>query len=621
MQADASEIGALIGRQLWLDGSIDNTFPNIKNWLDVCVSQHAECSLSLDTPLPRLPKRVIDVGNESKGPRLRKSDNLSGLYATLSHRWGDSSPLTTTKATLKNRLQGIPLSSLPRTFQDAVLITRQLGLQYLWIDSLCIIQDDTIDWEIESVKMASIYQGAQFTIAAAAAQDGHGGCLFPRKPAVKLELESPKSPQRSAKPGTDTPIVYLRIQASENRSIAQSSLGRRGWALQEALLSRRTIYFAQDQIFWQCARRTVSEDGTLDLQYRTAKELWKFKSQNRRRNSHDPSVQTSLRNIWWKLVEDYSSRQLSRKTDKLAALAGITTFFHERSTGAPLAGLWVQDLHFGLLWTTKQPVSEALDVQDKSRPEHLHDIPSWSWLSIDGPVQAPKDELQQAENKLEIISQVVSWSSQWLSSRITHADIKVRGLLTLATLMWQEESPTQILTPLTWYRGAAHGVRCNRYGILNGSSHWQPIGVCSLSTRVPRTQPAGSLGKASKLLTRNVWCLRISTNEQKDPNSKELMRQNVLLLEGKEKHKLRDDWVNCNKTLLAECASQNNGLVDVDFLVQRGTPSSFVDFEEAGFDMGEFTRIGVGEIKGPWGRTNSPKGKAYSSGMKTLTLV
>ena len=243
MQADASEIGALIGRQLWLDGSIDNTFPNIKNWLDVCVSQHAECSLSLDTPLPRLPKRVIDVGNESKGPRLRKSDNLSGLYATLSHRWGDSSPLTTTKATLKNRLQGIPLSSLPRTFQDAVLITRQLGLQYLWIDSLCIIQDDTTDWEIESVKMASIYQGAQFTIAAAAAQDGHGGCLFPRKPAVKLELESPKSPQRSAKPGTNTPIVYLRIQASENRSIAQSSLGRRGWALQEALLSRRTIYF------------------------------------------------------------------------------------------------------------------------------------------------------------------------------------------------------------------------------------------------------------------------------------------------------------------------------------------------------------------------------------------
>jgi hypothetical protein len=123
-----------------------------------------------------LPTRVIDIGLNNDSLFLFTSFGKSARYAALSHCWGGNKIMTTTKATLKNREERLEFSKLPRTFQHAVDITRQIGLQYLWIDSLCIVQDSS-EWDIEASKMAQIYANSCVTIAADGAEDGDGGCF------------------------------------------------------------------------------------------------------------------------------------------------------------------------------------------------------------------------------------------------------------------------------------------------------------------------------------------------------------------------------------------------------------------------------------------------------------
>lgn len=142
-----------------------------KKYMDDCTKRHPICSSNIPTVQPT---RIIDVGLDAilQNIFLTTLQDDRAQYVTLSHCWGDTSTiLTTTKDTIEQRRRNIPFSELPRTFQDAVQITRALGLRYLWIDSLCIIQDDKDDWQFESAKMAEIYLGSCLTIAATASVD------------------------------------------------------------------------------------------------------------------------------------------------------------------------------------------------------------------------------------------------------------------------------------------------------------------------------------------------------------------------------------------------------------------------------------------------------------------
>ncbi len=129
---------------------------------------------------------MIDVGFSADEqifkPRLHVSHDQKAQYTALSHCWGALKPLTTTGSSLEQRKQGIEWSSLPKTFRDAIHVTHSLGIKYLWIDSLCIVQDDSVDWEVESAKMASIYSQSFITIAATAAVNGSEGCYMERNP-------------------------------------------------------------------------------------------------------------------------------------------------------------------------------------------------------------------------------------------------------------------------------------------------------------------------------------------------------------------------------------------------------------------------------------------------------
>lgn len=155
-----------------------------KSWLRQCLGSHDSCQQT-PSARPVLPKRTIFLGSNNDTIALRENTQENEQYICLSHRWGVTSPLCTTSQSIASHKVGIPWKNLPKTFQDAIQFSRQLYVRHLWIDSLCIIQDDEGDWAEESAKMASIYSGAILTLAAAASSDSHGACFelqnLPRK--------------------------------------------------------------------------------------------------------------------------------------------------------------------------------------------------------------------------------------------------------------------------------------------------------------------------------------------------------------------------------------------------------------------------------------------------------
>lgn len=160
--------------------------------------------------------------------------------------------VTTTKASLATRMKQIPIEVLPKTFRDAVTFTRELGIQYLWIDALCILQDDEDDWEKESSKMASIYQNSYLTIAATASNASNKRCFRPSKPSVIFKFANTAPNPPSSTIGSTDMLLYPETCISRAFLFDDAPLNTRAWTLQEMLLSCRTINFTKDQVFWHC---------------------------------------------------------------------------------------------------------------------------------------------------------------------------------------------------------------------------------------------------------------------------------------------------------------------------------------------------------------------------------
>lgn len=206
-----------------------------------------------------LPTRVIDVGKDDGEPiRLVETSQesaVTGRYIALSHRWGDLSReqrFCTCADNLAQRKDRIIYDELPASFQDAVRVTRALGVRYLWIDSLCIIQEDPEDWAAESGRMEDVFSHAYCTIAASSAESSLAGFLGDRRPRDAIMLQTPEK----------VPL-YLAEDIDDFRTDVENSvLSSRGWVLQERALSRRTIYFTSTQVYWECGNGVVCETLT-----------------------------------------------------------------------------------------------------------------------------------------------------------------------------------------------------------------------------------------------------------------------------------------------------------------------------------------------------------------------
>jgi hypothetical protein len=211
-----------------------------------------------------MPTRIIDVGAfNNQNVRLVSTEDDIDIwrgqkYMTLSHCWGSPSDTKqtdiTTRANLEARKRAIDISELPNTFQDAIQITRQIGLRLLWIDSLCIIQDDAEDMDRECANMSSIYTCSYATIAASDSVDGHGGCFTP------LHSSSNSSciiPCKSTD-GSRSTTVAIYGGCDEWISTIDGPLQRRGWALQERHLSPRILHFTKSRLLFECLVRHIS---------------------------------------------------------------------------------------------------------------------------------------------------------------------------------------------------------------------------------------------------------------------------------------------------------------------------------------------------------------------------
>jgi hypothetical protein len=372
-------------------------------WLSNCLEKHPTCSGR--TEVPQLPTRVIDVGSLTHSPFLFISNGKAAHYITLSYTWGGQVPLRTTSESLSQRKLGIPLESLPQTFEDAVLFCRALGVQYLWIDALCIIQDSKEDWESEAGQMAWIFHNSLITLAVADANSPLDAMFRPRRRnRCRLYLLEPRIPFRNrfelgpgalsvvysptpkADPGARNPWSDDNADSTKNFKKPLSVLDTRGWVFQEQILSVRTLTFADGELYWDCACLNASETHPMgipsppgyNLQERDV-QLAKTYILERKKLS-DPAKFFRFQISWRALVELYSERKLTKSEDKLYAFQGITTIVKNNLGLDTFVGMMELD-RTCLAWKVKPDLADL----PKTRAEWR--APLWSWASVDVGVQ------------------------------------------------------------------------------------------------------------------------------------------------------------------------------------------------------------------------------------------
>ena len=361
-----------------------SAFDTARAWLKECIDHHGvECPRGgFDARI--LPGKLIDLGTLPTAiPRLCTPAswdvNIPLSYAALTHCWGGEVPGRTLQANVNARSDGagIDVAELPANFCGAIRITRELGIRFLWIDALCIVQDSAEIWREEAAKMAAIYSSAVVVVSALDSKSSTAGILnSDRVSSVRLD---------------DTHFVQKNLPLFQ-QDVAACPVNGRGWCMQERLLAPALLHYGKEQLFWECRAYHAYEDGRLSMEGGTLDgEIGKFITL-RQRISQSPSDGWRT---WYRLVEEYSKRDLGQKSDKFPALAGAAAIFRKaRGEGTYVAGIWKEDIVQGLVWgahyyhypSRKVPgylISDACAVL--TRPP-VRRAPSWSWASVDGPI-------------------------------------------------------------------------------------------------------------------------------------------------------------------------------------------------------------------------------------------
>ncbi|KAH6660498.1 heterokaryon incompatibility protein-domain-containing protein [Truncatella angustata] len=375
----------------------DTTVSQMKSWLNLCKgSGHAQC------PHPKrptwIPKRLIDIGATSTDRILViESATLSNPvdgYMTLSHCWGDPkvSPLNirltvVDNATFGNPELGIDWSELPQNFKDSITIARELKVRYIWIDALCIIQDND-EFHQEGQLMHLVYRNSLCTLAAASSDDSRGGLFRDRnnRELIPNVLETSASSKFGKRSWVILPSALWHDQ------LLSQPLYKRGWVFQERMLSPRILHFGSTQVFWDCASISACEtlpDGLpapLDVDAAFERH-WRERLQISQDNKTlSGAADDSLEAFWKRAVRTYTASNLTRNIDRMPAVWSVAKLvrdelrrqYQKREDYG--AGLWSSRLYEQLAWKVVNP-SKA------SRPVDLSQYPTWTWASLMGEVE------------------------------------------------------------------------------------------------------------------------------------------------------------------------------------------------------------------------------------------
>ncbi|KAJ3542890.1 hypothetical protein NM208_g3445 [Fusarium decemcellulare] len=411
-------------------------FANIRN----CEATHEHCGSGRDVPLP---KRCLDLEPGSIGVdpaiRLVETNGTTGTYACLSHCWGkDPMPIKTTSKTIAEHLHSIPLAALPKTFCDTVVLTRKLGLRYIWIDTLCIIQDSVLDWQIESSKMADIYRNSFVTIAAISSPDFRGGCFSPERLSdICLRIESDDFET----------LIAARYYHGEGEVTDVDTFREtfpaltRAWIYQERMLSRRVLYCTYTELQFECRQSKTCECGNpwmpphpalrTPAKHAIMQGKDQYAQHMRNYDTKGTSLLERLARHWQQTVSQYTKLRLTQSSDKLPALSGCAKDIRRITGDEYLAGLWRRTFAEGLLWAVHPPV-------DQPRPYGSR-APSWSWASVDTPqgidyfnpavsrnIQSFRDRIERIECTLDGVDATgaVKSGRVWIRTPICQAYLR-----------------------------------------------------------------------------------------------------------------------------------------------------------------------------------------------------
>ncbi|EPE33301.1 heterokaryon incompatibility protein [Glarea lozoyensis ATCC 20868] len=449
-------------------------FPLAKGWLGICRETHIQCQ---GVPIglwasPSINMRLLNIVCAPTGEDVVRLCELSELrksigsveYSTLSHCWGSRRFLTLTKETSADLKKGISRSRLSRTFQDAIQVSAKIGVEYIWIDSLCIFQDSVLDvsaviygfiksdeharnqgfcpesrdfilkelvqsainntdrihhqWQEQSTLMTEIYQRGVFNIAASAAGDGF------------LDYFSIPRPPTFTPPWGNQEKIELHVARRNSlyEHLSGAPLNQRGWVLQERLLSPRILHFTRYQMYWECYQTLASEE----YQHELPSDLEDFRStQNMAgdwlRMDAESCNRQYLHDRFYHVVQEYSGCALTKPQDKLIAISGIARILQQKLEDEYVAGFWLKSLPQALLWYISDFGGSP------QSPEFQYRAPSWSWASVDKTVRFDRVEKFERSHKSGLRCKLRDYSIDLATSdpfgQVSGGWIRLSGLL------------------------------------------------------------------------------------------------------------------------------------------------------------------------------------------------
>lgn len=368
-------------------------------------------------------------------------------------QWGDATPFTTTRETMGRRESGFEIGEAPQTLQDAVTITRHLGLRYLWVDALCIIQEDMEDWARESARMTEIYSDAHVVIAADWGKDSTSG-IFHKRARVNAMFDLPGGYN-----GLQAILLDDCDQYDDGHYTAlnEQPLNCRGWTLQERVLARRILHYTSTQMYFECEHGITNEEGP------TGKDRFCSLKDDGGFSRDETGVSK-----WVWLLADYGRRELTRPTDRLPAISGLAKLFEQRNRGPEyVAGLWSDDLIFDLSW-------KSSDRTNKD-PFPAYVGPSWSWVSLNTAAEYP------CSSWLVNIAEVVGWTVKVKDENnpygeLESASIQIRGPVIRAkpNMYPADEKHGSRFWVCTAFSTTASGTKCRMdHGGLVRDGQWR----------------------------------------------------------------------------------------------------------------------------------------------------
>ncbi|KAJ0271366.1 hypothetical protein COL940_011091 [Colletotrichum noveboracense] len=340
----------------------EESVTQMAEWVSRCANEHPNCKRRHGS-LDFIPTRVLDVGTEKSWPPKyiklvdTKEMGVKGPYMTLSHCWGKGKFVQLTEKDMEEfTTTGIPWETAPHgqdicsnvNFAQALKITWLLKQRYIWIDSVCIIQDSKDDWNVESKLMHKVYRNSFCNLAAAVSPDHTGGLFRQRRPA--------------AAPSEDE---------------------------MERMVSPRLIQFGHQQIFWDCATKSACEflpdrlPASLDTRAGVDR-YWRQRLQDAAITVR-PLVDTSegsLEKFWESAVRTYTACNLTKSSDRNPAIWGVAKLVRDALGEEYAYGLWSTRIEEQLAWRVTDPGMS-------SYPDVSNEAPSWSWTRLQGTIQIP----------------------------------------------------------------------------------------------------------------------------------------------------------------------------------------------------------------------------------------